>query len=178
MFFLPNSISTTGTAAAPQIVYRTEPNTTAIHQTTLPTVVHQQQIQPQLVCIDDPNTSIQPTMINQIPVFNTITNNTTSPSIMAVQQSPLQRATSFVISQPQSQPQSVQLLTHTAPQVQMIPQTAQPLQIISNSVPQTAQPLQLISNPVPQHAQLIQLNGNQAPQLVQTVQPQLIQGID
>jgi len=106
---------------------------------------------------------MQPTIINQIPVFNPLQTNQ---SVVNVQQAPLQRATSFIIQQPQPQ------------QVQMIQQQQQPLQIIQQQQPlqliQQPQQLQFIQNPQPQSGQFVQF-ASSTPQIIQAVQPQVLQ---
>jgi hypothetical protein len=96
-------------------------------------------------------------MINQMPIFNQLPNNTSSSAIITVPQATLQRTTSMVM--PQAQP------------IQILPQTQQ-FQVV-----QSAQPVQIISgNALNPSAQLIQMNSN-TPQVIQSIQPQLIQSI-
>lgn len=124
---------------------------------------------------------MQPTIINQIPVFNPLSTNTTSQSLVTMPQTPLQRTTSFVIQQPQSQPQQLQFVQQQQPQqLQFVQQQQQqqPLQIIQQpqqlQLIQQPQPLQIIQNPQAQSGQFPQLTPA-APQMIQTIQPQMIQ---
>jgi hypothetical protein len=105
---------------------------------------------------------MQPTIINQIPVFNPLQTNQ---SVVNVQQAPLQRATSFIIQQPQ--PQQLQMIQQQQP-LQII-QQQQPLQLI-----QQPQQLQFIQNPQPQSGQFVQF-ASSTPQIIQAVQPQVLQ---
>jgi hypothetical protein len=108
---------------------------------------------------------MQPTIINQIPVFNPLQTNPTCQSVVNVQQAPLQRATSFIIQQPQ--PQQLQMIQQQQP-LQII-QQQQPLQLI-----QQPQQLQFIQNPQPQSGQFVQF-ASSTPQIIQAVQPQVLQ---
>ena len=149
--------------ATQNFVYCTEPgsqemvcatnNPTIVRHNPITTAVPQRQ--QQFIYLDNANSSIQPTMVNQIPVFSTMGNNATSQSIIAVPQTSIQRTGSMVI--PQSQP--VQVLSNV-PQLQLLP---------------AQQAVQVVANPNAQQGQLIQLNSA-TPQFVQAVQPQLIQG--
>jgi hypothetical protein len=118
------------------------------------------------VCLDNTPTTIQPTIINQIPVFNPLSANTTHPSVVSLSQPSLQRAASMVIQQPQ--PQQLQILQQ--PQQLQVLQQPQSLQVI-----QQPQPLQIIQNPQTPTGQFLQI-AQAAPQVLQTVQPQVIQG--
>lgn len=116
-------------------------------------------------------------MINQIPVFNTLSSNTTCPSVVGLSQPGIQRAASVIIQQPQplqfiQQPQQLQVLQQ--PQQLQVLQQPQPLQVI-----QQPQPLQIIQTPQPQTGQFVQIAQGVAPQVLQTIQPpppQVIQG--
>lgn len=111
-------------------------------------------------------------MINQIPVFNTLSTNTTCPSVVNFSQPSIQRAASMVIQQPQSQP--LQFIQQPS-QLQVL-QQPQPLQIIQQ---QQQQPFQIIQTQQPQTGQLVQFAQSVAPQVLQTIQPpppQVIQG--
>ena len=131
------------------------------------------QPQQQYICLDGHQTAIQPTLINQIPVFNSLSNNAMGQSIVTIPQAPIQRAGSFIIQQPQlqfvqqPQMQSQPLQIMQQPQAQSLqiiqqPQMqAQPLQII-----QQPQQFQLIGNPQMQPGQLIQMSSG-GPQLLQ-----------
>lgn len=110
---------------------------------------------------------MQPTIINQIPVFNPLSTNVPSQSLVTLPQSSLQRTTSVVIQQPQPQSQPLQIVQQ--PQPLQIIQQPQPLQVI-----QQPQPLQIIQQPSTQQGQILQL-AHAAPQMIQTIQPQVIQ---
>jgi hypothetical protein len=118
---------------------------------------------------------MQPTIINQIPVFNPLSAHSNSQSMVNIPQTSLQRAASVVIQQPQpqslqiiQQPQQLQVLQQ--PQQLQVLQQPQPLQLIQ----QQQQPLQFIQNPQTQQGQFLQITSA-APQMIQTVQPQVIQ---
>ncbi|CAM4752301.1 unnamed protein product [Rotaria magnacalcarata] len=152
-----------------QIVYCTEPNQHEYHcasnnnnniiqQTTSPR-------QQQFVYVDNLPTSIQPTIINQIPAFNSLsTNSGTASSIISLPQSQLQRATSFLVQQ-QPQPQQLQIIQQ--PQSLQVLQQHQPMQII-----QQPQPLQVIQSTQPQFLQIASPTSQaiQAQPILQTLQ--------
>ncbi|CAF1602486.1 unnamed protein product [Rotaria magnacalcarata] len=152
-----------------QIVYCTEPNQHEYHctsnnnnniiqQTTSPR-------QQQFVYVDNLPTSIQPTIINQIPAFNSLsTNSGTASSIISLPQSQLQRATSFLVQQ-QPQPQQLQIIQQ--PQSLQVLQQHQPMQII-----QQPQPLQVIQSAQPQFLQIASPTSQaiQAQPILQTLQ--------
>ncbi|CAF3052896.1 unnamed protein product [Rotaria sp. Silwood2] len=131
----------------------------------------QQQQQQQFVCLDNLST-IQPTIINQIPVFNSLPTNSTSQSLITLPQSQVQRTANFVIqqSQPQSQPQPFQIIQQ--PQPLQVIQQPQSLQVI-----QQPQPLQFIQSSQPQSGQILQFASAtpqfiQSPPVLQTIQAQ------
>ena len=139
------------------------------------------------MCLDNTPTTIQPTIINQIPVFNPLPTNTTCQPMVNVSQAPLQRTTSVVIQQPQTQFQPLQIMQQ--PQQLQVMQQQQPLQIIQQPQPlqviqqpqqlqlfQQPQQLQIIQNPQTQSGQLVQF-ASATPQVIQTVQPQVLQTI-
>ena len=121
--------------------------------------------QQQFVCVDNCSSTLQPTIINQIPVFNPLSATSNSPSIVSVPQTSLQRATSVIIQQPQPQP--LQIIQQ--PQPLQVIQQPQPLQLI-----QQPQQLQIIPNQQAQTGQFVQI-ASATPQVIQTIQPQLIQ---
>ena len=97
----------------------------------------QQQQQQPVICLDSPTTAttIQPTVINQIPVFTPLSTITTSPSIINIPQTQLQRTASVVMPQAQplqiiQQPQAVQVVQNPPPAqtVQIAPTAAQIIQ--------------------------------------------------
>jgi hypothetical protein len=145
----------------------TSPNHNIIQQSISP-----QPTQQQFVCLDNTPTTIQPTIINQIPVFNPLSANTNSQSVVNLSQPSLQRAASVVIQQPQSQP--FQIIQQ--PQQLQVLQQPQSLQVI-----QQPQPLQIIQNPQTPHGQFVQIaQAAAAPQVIQgqsvlqTIQSRLI----
>ncbi|CAF3738287.1 unnamed protein product [Rotaria socialis] len=152
-----------------QIVYCTEPNQHEYHCTSNNNNnIIQQTISPgqqQFVYVDNLPTSMQPTMINQIPVFNSLSTNAgTASSIISLPQSQLQRATSFLVQQ-QPQPQQLQIIQQ--PQSLQVLQQHQPMQII-----QQPQPLQLIQSTQPQFLQIASPASQtiQAQPVLQTLQ--------
>ncbi|CAF4609132.1 unnamed protein product [Rotaria sp. Silwood1] len=126
------------------------------------------QQQQQFVCLDNLST-IQPTIINQIPVFNSLPTNTTTPSLFTLPQSQLQRTSNVIIQQPQCQPQPqpFQIIQH--PQSLQVIQQPQPIQVI-----QQPQPLQFIQSPQSQSGQVLQI-ASATPQIIQT--PPVLQTI-
>lgn len=121
--------------------------------------------QQQYLCVDNCSSTIQPTIINQIPVFNPLAATSSSPSIVSVPQTSLQRATSVIIQQPQAQP--LQIIQQ--PQPLQVIQQPQPLQLI-----QQPQQLQIIPNQQTQTGQFVQI-ASATPQVIQTIQPQVVQ---
>ena len=112
-----------------QFVYCAEPQVQHHHQeyfcASPPPII---QSQPQFICMENPTTqtttqTIQPTMINQIPVFNAGTHS----MMTTIPQSSLQHATSVVL------PQQV---------IQSAPAPAQFIQVSSPSQPQMIQTVQ------------------------------------
>ncbi|CAF3707376.1 unnamed protein product [Rotaria sordida] len=154
-----------------QIVYCTDPNqqdyfctlnnNNFIQQSISPPhQQQQQQQQQQLVCFDNLPT-IQPTIINQIPVFNPLSTNTNSQSLISIPQSQLQRTASVFIQQPQSQPQPLQIIQQQPQQLQVI-QQPHPIQVI-----QQPQALQLVQSSQPQNGQILQI-ASATPQIIQS----------
>ncbi|CAF3811491.1 unnamed protein product [Adineta steineri] len=160
-----------------QIVYCTDPNqqdylcTSNNHNSIIQQSISPQQ---QYVCVDNTQQAMQPTIINQIPVFNPLATNTNSQSLVNVPQQSLQRTTSVVIQQPQSQP----LQIFQQPQPLQVIQQPQPLQVIQQpqqlQVIQQPQQLQFISNQQTQPGQFLQITPA-TQQMIQTIQPQVIQ---
>ncbi|UJR08899.1 hypothetical protein I4U23_013153 [Adineta vaga] len=127
---------------------------------------HQQHQQQQFVCVDNSSSTMQPTIINQIPVFNPLATAQSSQSIISMPQTSLQRATSVLIQQ---QPQHQPLQIIQQPQPLQVIQQPQPLQLI-----QQPQQLQFIPNQQAQTGQYLQI-ASATPQIIQTIQPQVIQ---
>ncbi|UJR37334.1 hypothetical protein I4U23_030042 [Adineta vaga] len=114
----------------------------------IPCQQQQQQQQQQYICID--NTS--PTIINQLPVCNSISTSTQPQSYLCVSQTSSPQSASIVIQQPSQM-------------------SAQPIQFIQNPQQQTGQYLK-ISSASPQVIQAIPSPGlgSIQPQIIQTVQ--------
>lgn len=84
---------------------------------------------------------------------------TSTPSVISLPNSALQRTTSFLVQQPQPQSQPFQIIQQPQ-QVQVI-QQPQPVQVI-----QQPQSFQFIQSPQPQSAQILQI-APAAPQMIQ-----------
>ncbi|CAF0772307.1 unnamed protein product [Adineta ricciae] len=154
-----------------QIVYCTDPNQQDYLCASNNNNIIQQTVtsspQQQFVCVDNCSSTLQPTIINQIPVFNPLSATSNSPSIVTVPQTSLQRATSVIIQQPQPQP--LQIIQQPQPQPLQVIQQPQPLQLI-----QQPQQLQIIPSQQTQAGQFVQI-ASATPQVIQTIQPQLVQ---
>jgi hypothetical protein len=103
-----------------------------IQQISLP------QQQQEYICIDNtPSTTLQSTVINQIPICNPLSTNTTSQTFICTPQAPFQQTANIVFQQQQPQIQSQSFQIIQSPQIQ----PTQYIQVSSGS-PQLIQSIQ------------------------------------